>query len=163
MTGQQRKALTKDEFKAYHEAGHVVAHCVVDLRFDEVNIATGEVRHPKPTRATIAQHIICTLAGPAASERIGDEPCVGDHDVEAARLLPGWWFTGEEARRTFFDGLYETTRAMMREPSNWTAVEALAHELLEKRTMTANEVLTFFEEHGLLDTDRLSWKIPGTG
>ena len=160
MTHQEYAALSKDELKAYHEAGHVVAHCALDVQFTDVNIDSGEVRYPQPNQSQLVQHIICTLAGPAASERIGDEPGVVAKDEYQAMMLADQWFTDKDATLTFFCGLYEAARAMMREPSFWMAVEALVQELLERRAMNASEVLNFFRRRDLLDTDRLSWANP---
>jgi len=148
MTDEERKGMTEFERVAYHEAGHAVVYCQLGVPFKEVSIVASDhsLGHVKGaefpglrlmTRSWNEKCIMCVLAGPVMDEMLGQHLERSSSDFEQANMMAMNVTDGEREVRDLIRRLHESTKAMIAEPGNWAAIEALAHVLLEKRTVSA--------------------------
>lgn len=150
------------EDAAYHEAGHAVAAVVQGLEVQRATIAADheewgcvevapveddfspEWDPPEKVKEVLEPRLVTLLAGRVAEElRAGgvalsetDESDWGDRQavVEFADCLAG----GPEQTQTLVDSLIERARELLIE--NWPAVAAVAQALLERETLSGEEV-----------------------
>jgi hypothetical protein len=153
---------TDEEATAYHEAGHAVVGAVRGRASIFVTIvpdggAAGKNEFSKDgppefkshlgdspeKRAYIETRILTKVAGTAAHdlrfpERAHD---AGDeYDERCARAIiednAGW---ADRDRDSYFQQLQETARCLLQ--TNWPWVEAVARALIERKTISAAEVM----------------------
>lgn len=158
--------MTDREALAYHEAGHAVAHVLADYPFTYVTIETNEKYegHIKPsggpsfmlreiicsrkreTVGLIRSMVICLHAG-----NVAEEIFLGHHaEIES-------WTDTEEIEeiakyrskhpKRWAQHLRRQTRHILMSPEIWENVATVAAALLEKQTLTSEEV------HALLKRD----------
>jgi ATP-dependent Zn protease len=145
---------------AYHEAGHAVMMLHLGVRFRTVTIVPEEdslghvlkhkVRNFRPdiemnarTLFSIDQQIMCSLAGPAAEARFAGRynrrGAKWDHD-NAAKLVD--YLAGEGAGEyALYLRLYKLrAKNMVNSLHFWKQVQSVAQSLLNRQTMTGEEV-----------------------
>jgi ATP-dependent Zn protease len=157
--------MTRDEEidVAHHEAAHAVVAVVLDVPLDEVTIvpsgdAAGSTTHPSPlmvddpdpypTRSSLAKLVKAMAtgqyAGRAADRRRGceEERKYAADDENAWELLCNYvrvrGATNEAYNRLVQRLRREADRLVA---AHWPQVEALARVLLERKTMSGEEVL----------------------
>jgi ATP-dependent Zn protease len=138
------------EITAYHEAGHAVACCVFKHEFKTVSIIPGEgfqgilngsgipedfnIDNPGPEEKKLAwEQIIISLAGTASEYRFTGEDNWGGSMRDRRKAYA---FAALLDRRV--EDFYETAREFI--SSNWKKVEAVAQALLERHTLSAQQV-----------------------
>lgn len=153
---------TNEEATAYHEAGHAVMGAIHDKSPDFITIVPhGDVaginefpddlrpeykRHHYDSpekRCYIEARILIAVAGIVAHDlrfpaRVRD---AGDaHDARRAREIieesAGW---ADNCRESYFQQLQETARGLLQ--ANWLWVEAVAHALIENRSLPGGKVI----------------------
>lgn len=146
---------------AYHEAGHAVMRLELSRRLSRVTIRPrGDILgHTKQRRSELdvdyfdprdwrltrwAQtEIMCALAGPEAERRLtgrrnnsgarSDDECVLDVALQAEGY-------GDERRNAYVTWLKLKVRDWVAAPPVWAQIEALAKALLERDTLSGDEV-----------------------
>jgi ATP-dependent Zn protease len=158
--------MTQTRSTAYHEAGHAVAAWANDLELQVVTIEPGKdsprhvTREPYPedetpersssraTRQRLLDDIKVRLAGAEAQRRLGEDDtgyieagAERDHYQAADLLFRVTEDLGEQDR--YWTLLrYQTESIVGR---LWWLIEALAAELLRRRTMAGHEVTQFLQ------------------
>jgi hypothetical protein len=159
---QGRKAITQLERTAYHEAGHVVAHFVVDVGFRYVTItpsgdALGHVKtylYGKKFREDIengsytlresnrvGKDIVIYFAGNEADKkfcgRYNHQGSSADfHDLVGLAMR----IAGEgKALEAYLKWLRLRAQDLISRADNWLAVQRVAESLLEKKKLTNEE------------------------
>lgn len=137
---------------AIHEAGHCVMHYLERIPFNYVSICPDSslnadgVVHPRASSLKVWNHqrpkqIRIYMAGKVAEEFYTGEPVIHgcEHDLHLATCLAKE-LSSDHAR--LLDAAYLDVRERLSDPSTWPAVELLAAELLERRTMKVQQVYT---------------------
>jgi hypothetical protein len=115
---------------AYHEAGHAVMATWYGQDLETVSIRPGEANSGSsvtlPTSGyerNLTANLIVSLSGLVAEAEFAGE------------VPPEWWSVGAR-------GDFEQIRVLVRPliVKNWPAIEAVAHALLEKGTLTGRQV-----------------------
>ena len=108
-------------------------------------------------RANMEADVIDTLAGPIAEAKFLHVSVVatflvgGEHDYQMAKRKAGEFVEDEEALRTLMNRLHREAARLVRRPSVWTAINALADLVLQKRTVEADDAVTVVK--GVLQRD----------
>jgi ATP-dependent Zn protease len=154
-----------DEDLAYHEAGHAVVHHLNGGTVARVSIERSDARRgvQLAPRQAAAQEAAARQTGETGESREALERKIGvlvagevaatlhgtpehlvtaggrvDHE-QALRAAAEAGMEHKEAR-AMIDAAWERVREQLREPGNWRLVEALAQELLRRRTLDAEQV-----------------------
>lgn len=152
---------------AYHEAGHAVAAWVQGLEVQYISIvpdedASGSVvwknelvgkkldllagREWEDAKRYVGKLVIALKAGPAAQRRFSPcswEPWQDHFDNEAITGYAFETFADDDAVE-WLRALDTAVDAILHQ--HWAKVEALAYQLLERRTMRGREIHEFIEE-----------------
>lgn len=154
MTRQKRRAAppkpTRRERTAYHEAGHAVAAYLRHWRFTGISIVPDRytlgrcffsereivlrTSRMEQTRSRLETLVVISLAGPVAeriiSGRTNRKGALDDfREAEAyASCVVG----SEEELRAYLRWLWEFTYNLVDTEPHWSAVKALAEELVER-------------------------------
>jgi hypothetical protein len=155
---------------AYHEAGHVVASHQFEFKIKQVTIVPTDYVIARVTPRSYVRlrslewdtstgkrldryhnHIVILLAGPEAQRHFNlhtvryysSEERSDYHRVR--ELL--YRLHGENKESSYaFKYLRERARNLVTNPLNWSLIEALANALLERQTLSADEVFEVFKE-----------------
>ena len=149
------KKQTKKQLRetAYHEAGHAVAAYCCQIRFKEVTIIPDEdslgklvsSKRPKSfqpdinqdtkTRLRIERETIVYFAGGIAERKLtGGKRLKGAHvDLSHAIDLLDRLTGGTRETEAYGNWLFIRAEYLVMHPWNWTAIEALAAELMEHK------------------------------
>jgi len=152
----QQKRISGKMKTAFHEAGHAVVAYLLRKKFRYITIRANEVfngyvRHEKPRassengwdeernkRSTREKDILTSLAGGTATLILTGKPDrTGSYaDLHNALDLAGDVCGSKAECDAYVNWLSVRCEAMMRSPSNWYAVEALAHELVKQERIS---------------------------
>jgi ATP-dependent Zn protease len=156
-TGRQLSAT------AYHEAGHAFFDWKFHFKIKQVTIVPGDaslgtattkyfqfrrLEYGRPDNGKqigrYHDRIVTLLAGEEAQRRfdpksIRKHHAAGDND-SAKELLMRLHPDAEEECRYAFRYLCARTRNLVSDPKNWRQIEGLATALLERRTLSGEEV-----------------------
>jgi hypothetical protein len=160
---------------AYHEAGHAVAAVLMDVPFRRVTIVPdetfagrvdlGKVEPPahvdpfnenwdvKAARQYWAARICGALAGPLAETlytKCWQQQSVSDEDTDEAKAweIADYFYTPAKADR-WVNRLRFKTLERLRMPDVQAAVDAVARELLRRKTLTAAKVRALVKRQGM--------------
>ncbi len=154
--------ISPEKLTAYHEAGHALASQLYGQVLTRVEIvgdrehsgSTETLRFPtdpdegelsQATLEAVENQLLCVLAGTVAeamvSGRDGWDETSGDLDL-AVRLAMKLVDNCEDVLPLFQD-LREDLETVLRE--NWTSVEALAGELMDRKSLSGAEVRRILE------------------
>ena len=161
-----RSALRQLTATAYHEAGHAVAAYWLGMRIGQVSILPDpdegtlgrcatrlpkwfdpEIESDPRTREWIRKEVLVLLAGKQA-ERLftkRDNHIGARNDVVHADQLAGYLRTGlhhmsDDGVRAYLSWLTIEARALVNNPWNRDAIEAVARELLAKTNLRPSQV-----------------------
>jgi hypothetical protein len=148
------------ERTAYHEAGHAVAAHLLHRRLGQTSIvpladslgrctfgmgdferivhrqAERDVR-PADLRR-LYREMVATLAGAAATERVaGKLELAGSRDLELSQETAVVLAASREQREALSASALKDARQLLHDSANWAAVQAIATELLQQRTIKA--------------------------
>ena len=147
---------TKQEQKAYHEAGHAVLAYLMGRRIERIRMqcdddpqADGDVTYcdpdPRwPESMIRARNVVVSLAGFVVDERRGipseerHRRSMGDRaDAEASAAVIGnlWNVDPDDV----YAGCLKETRELLSRPEHWLAVKTLAAALLEWAEIRGDE------------------------
>jgi hypothetical protein len=149
---------------AYHEAGHVIADLVFGFRFTSVTIRPGESGEYDGgvyggTRGRARDLAVVQLAGIAASAKMtgtetGETRNLFDDDradIATAQAFIDNWVVflsrtyGEASyREKLWDEAEQATRILV--DRNWRPIEVIAGALLEKETLSHDDVIRLVKE-----------------
>ena len=157
---------------AYHEAGHAVAVLVYGLPINTITIretedSFGHVLKPSPMmfevgkrkrNQIVRQYIVSSYAGYEAERRFDPERAdegLSQDDLNNAWNLPREWelpirgcsYIGDEAYERYLDRQQRQARALV--TKHWRFVEMLAQALLERETLTGEDVEDLFRKGGM--------------
>jgi len=147
----QRKKFSGKMKTAFHEAGHAVAAYLLRKKFKYITIRANEVfngyvRHEKPRnsaengwteernkRSSRERDILTSLAGGISTLILTGKPDrTGSYaDLDNALDLASDVCGSKDECDAYVNWLSVRCEVMMRSPSNWYAVEALAQELFK--------------------------------
>jgi ATP-dependent Zn protease len=158
--GAMKRRRRKHEGTAYHEAGHAVAACVLRLKIGKrgvtilpekernmlgcANIAAQLRERPDcatsaRTRARIEAWAVAHLAGDVAERKFNGRRSFGGHsDLLHASDLLEYISSSVEQFDARLRVAYVGAQDLIED--NWESVQAVAEELLRKRTLSADEV-----------------------
>jgi hypothetical protein len=145
--------------RAYHEAGHVIADLVFGYRFTFVTIRPDESMEYEGvvygnTRGRARDLAVVQLAGIAASAKMsGCDPWENPDLFEdnrtdfaaADNFIDNWIeflsriFGESSYRKKIWDEIKDKTRLLVQD--NWKPIEVIAGALLERETITYNDVI----------------------
>lgn len=160
-----KKRITKKTKLAYHEAGHVVAAYLMRKKITYVTIKPekeplydsfirmGHVGYAETLNVTeyasLESEIIFNLAGGVAEEILANENRSKHKDLGSSltdkkmanRILKhlNTDLDNPDAHKAHFDRLYKQCMNMLMQPPNWTAVKALAKELMIQETIDSRK------------------------
>lgn len=129
--------ISYDVQKAVHEGGHVLVHLRLDRRyFPESHVTidppAGVKRLPRTLPPDFERHAVFAVAGFVA-ERLHGVP------FEYARLGAETDFRSLRSKRPLI-AIVRDARALLKHPENVRALEAIVAALLERRTLSLDEV-----------------------
>jgi hypothetical protein len=178
MRTRSRRQL---EATAYHEAGHAVAHVLLQVPFRKATIREGDdylgrVEGYKLGKTflekietgdlslrdedRIRRIVITLLAGHEAEQRFtGRKNSVGaasDHSSVVDFLFRVYSPKATEAYMTFLE---IRTEEELNAPGVWKGLQTVAAALLDKKTLTATEIACIFNEARFEEADK---RIAGT-
>jgi hypothetical protein len=152
----------RDLSTAYHEAGHAIAAYRFGMRLREITIEpeqgsqgsiTGEFTAgitrdiegevTAETRLHCEQYAIHALAGTEAQRKFNARSLRSHHghsDYHNAVDVLSRLCSSPEHEQKYYDAIQERTRAFVHDPVNWRAIDALAKELMRKRTIKGKEL-----------------------
>jgi 8-oxo-dGTP pyrophosphatase MutT (NUDIX family) len=140
--------FSEDAATAYHEGGHAVVgiHWNVPVRKVTIVPREGDRGHIEldGDGGDPVGDLIATLAGPAASARIAARLGGRSDRAVAAQLAEGLAPPG--AADDLLNVAGEAAREIVNDPETWRQVEAVAEALLERRTLTGEEVKQIMAE-----------------
>ncbi|HEU5318735.1 MAG TPA: hypothetical protein VFX49_21660 [Chloroflexota bacterium] len=149
---EEHLAQFGDEDMAYHEAGHAVIHrqqggIVRRLSIERADPRRGAQIGPRKDAergAALGNQIAVLVAGDVAGTLHGTAENVTtagsrvDYD-QAFRAAAEAGFDPDEAR-AIVDAKWERVRDRLREPAAWQQVQALAQELLRRKTLDEAQI-----------------------
>jgi hypothetical protein len=154
MVRKSSRDMSKLKRTAYHEAGHAVAAYALRRAFRSVTIVPGEdflgkiwltklsTFHPEydnssKTNRRVEEGIIINYAGFVAEGIFtGRNDYRGaHHDLVCAAALASNMVGSAEEEDAYLNYLWISTKNLMKLPHWWSATEALAKTLLEKKTL----------------------------
>jgi hypothetical protein len=164
-----RRSWTQFEATAYHEAGHAIAAWKLESRVFRVTLepdedSLGKTFHSNPlTRVDFddiefgpiaprcqrrAENVmIISLAGPAAQHKYNPRSVRlyhGGSDRENVyEILSHLCEITSDIFPTYYHLMDLQARALVRNPVNWRAIEILAQELLQRRTIPGKRLRRF--------------------
>lgn len=149
---ETRKRPSRLQRLAYHEAGHTVAAYLVHRRFTEVSIIPDEntlghcgtarvptfapdVDSSPKTRDQVEARIITSLGGPIAESLFTGRTVSlkKSWDIHNVLGLSGNMCGDEKEESAYVNWLWERTRLLISFDRHWTAIQALAQELVKRR------------------------------
>ena len=151
-----KRRLSQLQRTAYHEAGHAVAACVMRHRFTRVTIEPEEdtlgkvncarvptyapdVDRETSTRVQTEKRVIVYLAGLIAEQTAAGcafrGPGLSGDDLQKAYSYAGHMCGDDAETEAYVAWLWERTRLLVTFEPNWTVVEALASELMKRKTI----------------------------
>jgi ATP-dependent Zn protease len=151
-------AQFSDADMAYHEAGHAVIHhlnggTITRLSIDRSDARRGTRTAPQPppdasatddAKTKLEKRIATLVAGDAAGSIHGTPEVLvtAGSRVDHEQAL---WSAAEaglsrEDARAMIDGAWERAGEQLRQPDTWQLVETLAKELIQKRTLEAEQI-----------------------
>jgi hypothetical protein len=144
---------------AHHEAGHAVLAAVLHVPFAYVTIEPDktsfghvttlwsdgfrpDIKGDLRTRAKVEAHAIVSLAGPAAEARFAGGVVVAGGDIDRSHAVGfATWLSGTPEETEAFVQLWEIqARQRVSQDWIWSAIEAVAKELLVQRRLGAARV-----------------------
>jgi hypothetical protein len=155
---------------AYHEAGHVAAHLVFQIPFEEVtikssgfyegrvyskevwippkNVDPGALRYHRYTNNLVT----LKLAGPAARARhkgLNTADPADDTDRIHALTIIDQLFTVEEeaSRQGFIESKTQEAFEFITHKDTWNLITLLAHELVKNKTLSQAQCQAIFLKH----------------
>jgi hypothetical protein len=133
-----------DEATAVHEAGHAVISTLWGIPVQKVTIVpreddVGHVEFEPGATCGLVADLVATLAGPAASARIGARRGDRSDRAIAAQLADG--LTGADEADELLKLVQDGVRDLVDDPETWAQIEAVAQALLERRMLSGREVL----------------------
>ena len=149
-------AQFSDADMAYHESGHAVIHHLNGGTIKRLSIERADPRRgtqpaeqPRPStdaqkRTRLEKTIDVLVAGDAAGTIFGTaEPVVTagsrvDHE-QALRAAADAGIAIEDAR-AMIDTAWQRVHTQLQKPASWKLVDALAKELLQRKTLDADQV-----------------------
>ena len=147
---------------AWHEAGHAVMAVLVGRPIQKVTIAaanmqTGGVRlgavkiqkgRSKSSSDPLEDEVLILLAGMVAEARFTDAYCRkgAGHDLRSVRRLLSTRANSERQLEKLERRMLDKTEHLLNEPQHIAAVEHVAKELLEKRTISGRAVKHLVEQ-----------------
>jgi ATP-dependent Zn protease len=155
--GDTSAASNRDAVTAYHEAGHAVMALALGRPIHRVTIepnhrflgrcelGSGRFR---PSDDVLEIEVLILLAGPVAEARHTGRfnPDAADHDLRGVRSLVAsrgaTWKQVERLERRFLD----KTEHWFDRPGMWSAVEAIAAELLKTPTLSGRAARHHYEQ-----------------
>lgn len=149
---------------AYHEAGHVIADLAFGYRFAVVTIRPDESGEHEgavygSTRGRARDLAVVQLAGIVASAKMAisdpweiPSPFEDDHaDIAAAGSFIDDWvaflartYGAAALKEQLWDETRKQTRLLV--DQNWNAIEVIAGALLEKETLSFDEIIRILKE-----------------
>lgn len=186
-TGMKRKSVPKTTRTAYHEAGHAVLACVFGIEFESVSllfdddddfsgcfqIQEGEETKvdqldARKKRDIMEQYVMVALAGEVSEflltgrHRLRDS--LSDY-LKAYKLvldlcIPSATYDPDNKEgELYIRWLSERCKNILKAPQNWCAVECLAREIMEHKTIRGWEAVEIIENSGLKYDQVLGEKI----
>jgi hypothetical protein len=144
MTGEERRKITECEGKAYHEGAHAIVYHHLGVPLQEVTI--DHVTSPDDCTASDETRIMCRLAGAVMDGKLGRDRSHRDRlmaYLELGSLAP----MGDEAAfGALHQCLYEKTKAIIQEPRNRAAIEAVARMLRGGHTLEGPQAYQVIEQ-----------------
>ncbi|HEX9487838.1 MAG TPA: NUDIX domain-containing protein [Gemmatimonadales bacterium] len=142
--------LSEDQEISLHEGAHCVVATLMLAPVREVLLnpvpptpgahVRGEM-HFDPAVSHGGGHLVATLAARAVDFRLGVGPLPSEHDVELAKGLAEALTGGDPVKTSaLLEAAGEAAREWVHDPETWRQIEAVAEALLEKRTLSGEEV-----------------------
>ena len=152
---------------AVHEAGHALAFYRLNFRIKRVTIVPKDdclgfasspvglsfssLEHERPTRGMVAlwhDRVVCLLAGGEAQRRFNSKSMrwgtsCGDLDGVKDIL---WRLHPTNEQAAVFRYLKIRTQNLINQPTNWRMIQDLAQVLVEKRSLSGDEVLAVLRD-----------------
>ncbi len=149
--------LLADRLTAYHEAGHAVIALTQGRDVHRVSILPNKTRLGQcdlkkgATRAVkdwLETEVLILLAGAAAESRISGKYCWqgAARDLRQVRALTLSRAGNEHQAERLERRYLEKVEFMLSAPANWLAVELLAADLIERRTVSGRAARYHFEQ-----------------
>ena len=156
-------AQFSDSDMGFHEAGHAVIHhlnggTIIRLSIDRTNDRRGTQTAPeRPSDAssgddpktTLDKRLALLVAGDAAGSIHGtpiEIVTAGSRvDYEQALWATAEAGSGPQDARAMIDTAWERAREQLRQPDTWRLVDALAQELIQKRTLEAEQIASILK------------------
>lgn len=157
--------MTTLEKTAYHEAGHAVTALHLGMKFKYVTIvpdlekgSVGHIRHQRGltehavdniSRDKLEKHLKCTLAGNAVEKKLtgryDNVGASGDHEFAADLVFRV--FGSPEIANAYLKYISLATTALVNTDHIWEIIEKVAQQLLERKTLTQDEVFEVRKQH----------------
>ena len=142
---------------AYHEAGHAVVALALGRPVQRVSIEPGELRLGhcefrkgafRPTDDLIETEILILLGGLAAEAQHTGEYGWDEasQDLRAVRRLTARRAGNAGKAERLERRMLDKTEHLLAQPGAWPAVERIADELLERRTISGRAARHLFDE-----------------
>lgn len=160
---------------AYHEAGHAIAHLLLNGTFEQLSIR-GNLRmfrsrfdayvsrewpvglENRPEKE-IQSCLVKRLAGPAVSTFIGDHLLSPEHEAEEREVQESLEESGIRPTSAGVGRLFrrylKDAALFIREPLVWAGIEALAETLVISKTVSYTDVF----EHSVRAAERLNKQV----
>ena len=155
------------EAVAHHEAAHAVVLSAFQLRPSSVTVEVDEHDHsagrvtqpptntdptyfsnqgPDAKRQWVDAQILSSLAGPLATERLGglteeQQRASAEADEGDAVRYARYLFPTDSEAHAYVERVRDQAARMFDPPAAWPAIEAVAAALLERHTLTGDEVV----------------------
>jgi Peptidase family M41 len=142
---------------AYHEAGHAVIALALGKAIERVTILPNQCYlgacqiqkgRIKPTKDWLEDEMLILLAGMVAEARFTGRLCTqgAAQDLRGVRRLAMMRAAGERQIERLERRMLDKTEYMVNDDIHWSAIEAIAAELLKKETISGRAARHFFEQ-----------------
>lgn len=143
---------------AYHEAGHAVIALTLDRPIQKITIRAdrdhlGWCKFDKgvfrPSEDWIEREVLIALAGMAAEAIYTGKYCVhgAARDLRYARRLLTERAGSERRAERLERRLLAKVESLLADEQTWSAVDAIAHELLQSETISGRAARHIFDQH----------------